>query len=138
MGSDSVEDRLASLTKIHKKGVVSQEEYAELRKNILNAAYGSPTKATKFSRLEIRFMLLLVAVVSLTLSLPAGLGWVTSTTITSIGNGASQASSAGRTALLNGGGLTPRRLLLCSHGRVLWFYLDTQETSVLHEGECRA
>eukprot|EP00242_Pyramimonas_sp_CCMP2087_P008699 CAMPEP_0198224160 /NCGR_PEP_ID=MMETSP1445-20131203/95588_1 /TAXON_ID=36898 /ORGANISM="Pyramimonas sp., Strain CCMP2087" /LENGTH=102 /DNA_ID=CAMNT_0043903219 /DNA_START=365 /DNA_END=670 /DNA_ORIENTATION=+ len=102
MGSDSVEDRLASLTKIHKKGVVSQEEYAELRKNILNAAYGSPTKATnasKFSRLEIRFMLLLVAVVSLTLSLPAGLGWVTSTTITPIGNGASQASSAGRTAL---------------------------------------
>ena len=31
----------------------------------------------------------------------------------------------------------PLRLMLASHGRIMWYYPDTEETKVLHEGQVR-
>eukprot|EP00976_Prorocentrum_cordatum_P010883 218830-Prorocentrum_minimum.AAC.2 len=78
MVTESVEDRLVSLANIYDRGVLTKQEYDDLRKNILLAAYGPTLKAADhrkaLSRLERRFVVLVVAVVTLTLTLSFLLG----------------------------------------------------------------
>ena len=35
------------------------------------------------------------------------------------------------------GQVGPLRLMLSSHGRIMWYYPETDETKVLHEGQVR-